>query len=180
MVSSDSGRLIAKFNWSLASGKSTLTSPPKELLDATNHSEGAPLEGKSRGDASERLRQAHEAAGHDKWCKPRVHRVVCAIDCGTVINPNTVAQQMESAVIFGLTAALHGRIDIVEGVVQQSNFGNYPMVQMDQAPVVETWVVPSTRAPGGVGEPGVPPVAPAVANALFALTGKRQRALPLV
>ncbi|MBK9345051.1 MAG: xanthine dehydrogenase family protein molybdopterin-binding subunit [Burkholderiales bacterium] len=112
--------------------------------------------------------------------KPRVHRVVCAIDCGTVINPNTVAQQMESAVIFGLTAALHGRIDIVEGVVQQSNFGNYPMVQMDQAPVVETWVVPSTRAPGGVGEPGVPPIAPAVANALFALTGKRQRALPLV
>jgi len=112
--------------------------------------------------------------------KPRVHRVVCAIDCGTVINPNTVAQQMESAVIFGLTAALHGRIDIVDGVVQQSNFGNYPMVQMDQAPVVETWVVPSTRAPGGVGEPGVPPVAPAVANALFALTGKRQRALPLV
>ena len=112
--------------------------------------------------------------------KPRVHRVVCAIDCGTVINPNTVAQQMESAVIFGLTAALHGRIDIVEGVVQQSNFGNYPMVQMAQAPVVETWVVPSTRAPGGVGEPGVPPIAPAVANALFALTGKRQRVLPLV
>ena len=109
-----------------------------------------------------------------------MHRVVCAIDCGTVINPNTVAQQMESAVIFGLTAALHGRIDIVEGVVQQSNFGNYPMVQLAQAPVVETWVVPSTRAPGGVGEPGVPPVAPAVANALFALTGKRQRALPLV
>ena len=112
--------------------------------------------------------------------KPRVHRVVCAIDCGTVINPNTVAQQMESAVIFGLTAALHGRIDMADGVVQQSNFGNYPMVQMAQAPVVETWVVPSTRAPGGVGEPGVPPVAPAVANALFALTGKRQRSLPLV
>ena len=112
--------------------------------------------------------------------KPRVHRVVCAIDCGTVINPNTVAQQMESAVIFGLTAALHGRIDISEGVVQQSNFGNYPMVKLAEAPVVETWIVPSTRAPGGVGEPGVPPVAPAVANALFALTGKRQRALPLV
>lgn len=112
--------------------------------------------------------------------KPRVHRVVCAIDCGTVINPNTVAQQMESAVIFGLTAALHGRIDIVDGVVQQSSFHNYPMVQLAQAPVVETWVVPSTRAPGGVGEPGVPPIAPAVANALFTLTGTRQRALPLV
>lgn len=112
--------------------------------------------------------------------KPRVHRVVCAIDCGTVVNPNTVAQQMESAVIFGLTAALHGRIDIIDGVVQQSSFHNYPMVQLAQAPVVQTWVVPSTRAPGGVGEPGVPPVAPAVANALFALTGTRQRALPLV
>lgn len=110
--------------------------------------------------------------------KPRVHRVVCAVDCGTVINPNTVAQQMESAVIFALTAALYGRIDIKDGTVQQSNFGDYPMVQLPQAPVVETWIVPSTRAPAGVGEPGVPPLAPAVANALFALTGKRQRALP--
>jgi isoquinoline 1-oxidoreductase beta subunit len=110
--------------------------------------------------------------------KPRVHRVVCAVDCGTVVNPNTVAQQMESAVIFALTAALHGRIDIKDGAVQQSNFGDYPMVQLPQAPVVETWIVPSTRAPAGVGEPGVPPLAPAVANALFALTGKRQRALP--
>ena len=112
--------------------------------------------------------------------KPRVHRVVCAVDCGIVVNPNTVAQQMESAVIFGLTAALYGRIDIKDGVVQQSNFNDYPMVQLAQAPVVETWIVPSTRAPAGVGEPGVPPLAPAVANALFALTGKRQRALPLV
>jgi isoquinoline 1-oxidoreductase beta subunit len=112
--------------------------------------------------------------------KPRVHRVVCAVDCGTVINPNTVAQQMEGAVIFALTAALYGRIDIKDGAVQQSNFGDYPMVQLAQAPVVDTWIVPSTRAPAGVGEPGVPPLAPAVANALFALTGKRQRALPFV
>ena len=112
--------------------------------------------------------------------KPRVHRVVCAVDCGIVVNPNTVAQQMESAVIFGLTAALYGRIDIKDGAVQQSNFNDYPMVQLAQAPVVETWIVPSARAPAGVGEPGVPPLAPAVANALFALTGKRQRALPLV
>ena len=112
--------------------------------------------------------------------KPRVHRVVCAVDCGTVVNPATVAQQMESAVIFGLTAALYGKIDIQDGVVQQTSFPSYPMVQLAEAPVVETWLVPSTRAPGGVGEPGVPPIAPAVANALFALTGKRQRALPLV
>jgi isoquinoline 1-oxidoreductase beta subunit len=111
--------------------------------------------------------------------KPRVHRVVCAMDCGTVVNPNIVAQQMESSVIFGLTAALHGEIDIHEGVVQQGNFPSYPMVVMAQAPRVETWLIESQRPPGGVGEPAVPPVAPAVANALFALTGQRQRTLPL-
>lgn len=111
---------------------------------------------------------------------PRVHKVVVAIDCGTVVNPDTVAQQMESAVIFGLTAALHGKIDIQDGVVQQTNFPSYPMVTLAQAPVVETHIVPSTRSPGGVGEPGVPPLAPAVANALFVLTGKRHRSLPLV
>ena len=111
--------------------------------------------------------------------KPRVHRVVCAIDCGTVVNPNIVAQQMESSVIFALTAALYGRIDIQDGVVQQTNFNNYPMVKLAEAPVVETHIMPSTRHPGGVGEPGVPPLAPAVANALFVLSGKRHRALPL-
>ena len=112
--------------------------------------------------------------------KPRVHRVVCAIDCGTVVNPNIVAQQMESAVIYALTAALYGKIDIVDGVVQQTNFNNYPMVKLADAPVVETYILPSTGHPTGVGEPGVPPLAPAVANALFVLTGKRQRSLPLV
>jgi isoquinoline 1-oxidoreductase subunit beta len=111
---------------------------------------------------------------------PRVHRVVCAIDCGTVVNPNTVAQQMESGIIFALTAALYGKIDIKDGEVQQSNFPNYPMVKLAAAPVVETHIVPSTRAPAGVGEPAVPPLAPAVANALFALTGQRKRSLPLV
>ena len=111
---------------------------------------------------------------------PRVHRVVCAIDCGTVINPGLVAQQMESAVVFGLSAALWGKIDIVDGVVQQTNFTNYPMVQMAHAPVVETHIVPSTRKPTGVGEPGLPPLAPAVSNALFTLTGKRHRSLPLI
>jgi len=110
----------------------------------------------------------------------RVHRVVCAIDCGTVVNPDTVAQQMQSSVVFGLSAALFGKIDIVGGVVQQSNFPSYPLVTLSQAPIVETHIVPSTRHPAGVGEPAVPPLAPAVANALFALTGKRQRVLPLV
>jgi len=110
----------------------------------------------------------------------RVHRVVCAIDCGTVVNPDTVAQQMESSVVFALSAALYGQIDIVGGVVQQSNFTTYPLLSLAQTPVVETHIVPSTRHPAGVGEPAVPPLAPALGNALFALTGKRQRALPLV
>lgn len=111
---------------------------------------------------------------------PRVHRVVCAVDCGTVINPGMVAQQMEGSVIFALSAALYGRIDIEEGVVQQRNFPQYGVVGLAQSPQVETHLVSSERAPGGAGEPGVPPLAPALANALFSLTGKRLRALPLV
>lgn len=109
----------------------------------------------------------------------RVHRVVCAIDCGIVVNPNIVAQQMESAVVFGLSAALGGEITIRDGRVQQTNFGDYPVLRMDRAPVVETIIVPSAEPPEGVGEPGVPPVAPAVASAVFQLTGKRLRSLPL-
>ena len=109
---------------------------------------------------------------------PRVHCVVCAIDCGTVVNPDTVAQQVESSVVFALSAALFGNIDIQDGVVQQTNFTNYRLVQMAQSPAVETWIVPSTHSPEGVGEPGVPPLAPAVANALFKLTGQRMRSLP--
>jgi isoquinoline 1-oxidoreductase beta subunit len=110
---------------------------------------------------------------------PRVHRVICAIDCGVIVNPNIVAQQMEGAVIYGLTAALHGRIDIHDGVVQQGNFPSYPMLRMAAAPHVETLLVASQRPPSGVGEPGVPPAAPALANALHALTGRRYRSLPL-
>ncbi len=111
--------------------------------------------------------------------KPKVHRVVCAIDCGTAVNPNIIAQQMEGSVVFGLTAALHGRIDIREGRVQQKNFPHYPLLGLAQTPRIETHIVPSDTPPTGVGEPGVPPIAPAVANALFALTGKRLRELPL-
>jgi isoquinoline 1-oxidoreductase beta subunit len=110
---------------------------------------------------------------------PRVHRVVCAVDCGVVVNPGIVAQQMEGGVMFGLSAALHGRIDIERGVVRQKNFPDLPLVSMKDAPAVETHIVASTRAPTGVGEPGVPPIAPAVANALFVLTGRRLRELPL-
>lgn len=111
--------------------------------------------------------------------RPRVHRVVGAVDCGVAVNPQIVAQQMEGGVIFGLSAALHGRIDIEGGVVRQKNFPDYPLVTLKDAPLVETHIVPSTRAPTGMGEPGVPPVAPAVANAWFALTGRRARELPI-
>ncbi|CAN5151176.1 xanthine dehydrogenase family protein molybdopterin-binding subunit [soil metagenome] len=111
--------------------------------------------------------------------KPRLHRVVCAVDCGVVVNPGIVAQQIEGAVIFGLTAALFGRIDIKDGVVRQRSFPDYPLLTLAQTPLIETHLIASERPPTGIGEPGVPPVAPALANALFALTGVRQRSLPL-
>jgi isoquinoline 1-oxidoreductase subunit beta len=111
--------------------------------------------------------------------KVRVHRVVCAIDCGTVVNPGIVAQQMESGIVFGLSAALHGRIDIDGGVVRQRNFPDYPLLALADTPRIETHLVASERHPGGVGEPGTPPVAPALAAALFAVTGQRLRELPL-
>lgn len=109
----------------------------------------------------------------------RVHRVVCAIDCGFAVNPNTIAQQVESSVVYGLTAALYGKIDIKNGEVQQGNFNDYMPLRFDECPVIETHIVPSAEAPQGVGEPALPPLAPAVANAVFAATGKRLRSLPL-
>ena len=112
--------------------------------------------------------------------EPRVHRVVVAIDCGTAINPNLIRQQVESSVIFGLSAALYGRIAIKEGQVVQGNFDSYPVLRLGETPVIDTWIVPSTLPPGGVGEPALPPVAPAVASALAVLTGERHRRLPLV
>jgi isoquinoline 1-oxidoreductase beta subunit len=109
----------------------------------------------------------------------RVHRVVCAIDCGTVVNPDTVAAQMEGGIVYGLTAALKGEITIRNGGVVQSNFPDYPLLRMDEMPDVEVHIVQSDAAPGGVGEPGTPPIAPAVANAVFAATGKPVRRLPI-
>lgn len=97
----------------------------------------------------------------------RVYRVVCATDCGTVVNPGIVAQQMEGAVAFALTPALYGRIDIHEGMAQQKNFPQYATLKLAQPPQVETHLVARKGVPGGVGEPGVPPLVPAVANALF-------------
>src|SRR5213596_1185114 len=109
----------------------------------------------------------------------RVHRVVCAVDCGPVVNPSIVEAQMESAIVYGLTAALWGEIGIDKGRVQQSNFHDYQMLRLAEMPKVEVYIVPSTDAQGGVGEPGTPPIAPAVANAIFAATGKRIRKLPI-
>jgi len=109
----------------------------------------------------------------------RVHRVFCAVDCGTPVNPNLIRQQMESGIVFGLSAALYGRIDIRQGRVQQGNFHDQPMLRFADCPAIATEIIASSAHPEGVGEPGTPPIAPAVANALFALSGQRLRSLPL-
>jgi isoquinoline 1-oxidoreductase beta subunit len=109
----------------------------------------------------------------------RVHRVVCVVDCGFPLNPNLIRQQMESGIVFGLSAALYGEIGIIKGQVQQSNYHDFPVLRIDECPVIETDIIPSRELPEGAGEPGTPPIAPAVANALCALTGQRLRALPL-
>jgi isoquinoline 1-oxidoreductase beta subunit len=115
----------------------------------------------------------------DKNGAIKVHRVVCAVDCGRIVNPDIIKAQMESGIIFGLSAALHGAITLKNGRVEQGNFDSYPLVRMAAAPKIEVHIVASDETPGGVGEPGVPPIAPAVANALFALSGARVRTLPL-
>ena len=111
--------------------------------------------------------------------RPRVHKVWCAIDCGVVVNPAIVRSQMESGIVYGLTAALYGEINIERGRVVQSNFHDYQMLRMNEAPEVEVLLTPSGDAPGGVGEPGTPPIIPAVTNAIFVLTGERVRKLPI-
>jgi isoquinoline 1-oxidoreductase beta subunit len=109
----------------------------------------------------------------------RVHRVVAAFDCGLVVNPLTVEAQLQSAIAFGLSAALYSQVTLKDGRVEQSNFHDYRVLRMNEMPLVEVHLVPGGEKPTGVGEPGTPPVAPAVANALYALTGKRARSLPL-
>ena len=108
----------------------------------------------------------------------RVHRVTAAVDCGQTVNPQTIARQIEGAIVYGLSAALYGRITFKEGKVEQSNFHDYPVLRMNEMPKVDVHIVQSSEAPGGIGEPGTPPIAPAVANAIFAATGKRLRQLP--
>jgi isoquinoline 1-oxidoreductase beta subunit len=109
----------------------------------------------------------------------RVHRVVCAVDCGIAVNPQSIAAQMESCITFGLSFALHSKLTLKDGQVVQSNYHDYQVLRLNEMPVVEVHIVPSSDKPGGIGEAGVPPTAPAVANAVFALTGQRLRELPL-
>ncbi len=111
--------------------------------------------------------------------RPRIHRVVCAVHCGFAVNPGQVQAQMESAIVFGLSALLYGRISLRDGKVEQSNFHDYRVLRIDEAPVVEVHIVASNDPPTGTGEPGTPPIAPAVVNAMAVLTGQRIRRLPL-
>ena len=109
----------------------------------------------------------------------RVRRVVCAVDCGTVVNPDTVQAQIQSAIIFGITAALYGEITLKDGRVEQTNFDTYQILRMNEAPAIEVHIVQSSEPPGGMGEPGTSAIVPAVTNAIFAATGKRLRKLPI-
>ena len=109
----------------------------------------------------------------------KVHRVLCVVDCGRAVNPDIVRSQMEGAVMYGLTAALHGNHQLQDGEIQESNFHDYPILRMNEAPDVDVVIIDSNEAPTGVGEPGLPPIAPAVANAVYRATGQRLRSLPL-
>jgi CO/xanthine dehydrogenase Mo-binding subunit len=108
-----------------------------------------------------------------------VKRVVCAVDCGMVVNPDTIEAQVQSGIIFGITGALYGEITIKDGRVEQSNFTDYPMLRMNQTPQIEVHLVKSAEAPGGIGEPGTSALGPALTNAVYAATGKRIRKLPI-
>jgi isoquinoline 1-oxidoreductase subunit beta len=109
----------------------------------------------------------------------KVDRVVCAVDCGVPINPDVIRSQVEGGIGFGLSALFYGAITVKNGAVEQSNFNDYPLLRIDEMPKVEVHIVPSMESPTGIGEPVVPPIGPAVSNAIFAATGKRVRSLPL-
>jgi isoquinoline 1-oxidoreductase beta subunit len=109
----------------------------------------------------------------------RVRRVVCAVDCGTAVNPDTVRAQIQSAIVFGITAALYGEITLKDGRVEQTNFDTYEMLRINEAPAIEVHIVQNSEPPGGMGEAGTSAIVPAVTNAVFAATGKRLRKLPI-
>ncbi len=165
-----------------------LAAKPRHLgvlkLAAEKAGWGAPLpDGTARGVAVVESFNSYVAEVAEITLNPdrtvRVNRVVAAVDCGTVVNPDTVRAQVESAIVYGLTAALHGEITIENGRVAQSNFHDYPLLRMNEMPVIEVHLVPSPEAPTGIGEPGTPPIAPAVCNAVYALTKQRIRRLPI-
>jgi isoquinoline 1-oxidoreductase beta subunit len=110
---------------------------------------------------------------------PKVHRAVAAVDCGMTVNPEIIRRQIEGAIVYGLSAALYGKITFKDGRVEQGNFHQYPVLRMNEMPKVEVHIVQSSEGPGGIGEPGTPPAAPALTNAIFAATGKRIRTLPI-
>jgi isoquinoline 1-oxidoreductase beta subunit len=118
-------------------------------------------------------------AGVDKDGAITLRRVVCAVDTGIAVNPDTIVAQLQGGLIFGLTAALYGEITVAGGRVQQSNFHDYRMLRIDEIPPIEVHVIKSGEAPGGIGETGVVAAMPALANAIFAATGKRLRSLPI-
>ncbi|MGO4381942.1 molybdopterin cofactor-binding domain-containing protein [Pseudoduganella sp. RAF53_2] len=164
--------------------RTMLLNHPRDLavLNAAVTKAGTPPEGRAHGVALHQsfgtiVAQVAEVSVIGKQIK--VHKVVCAIDCGLAVNPNIIAQQVESAVVWGLSGALSGEITIKDGKVEQSNFGDFPVPRMNEVPHVETVIILSTEPPEGVGEPATPPVAPAIANAVFQLTGQRLRSLPL-
>jgi isoquinoline 1-oxidoreductase beta subunit len=168
--------------------RTLLASQPRELavldLAAQKANWGSPLPaGRARGIATHFSFDSYVAqvaeVSVEKDGTVRVHRMVAAVDCGRTVNPDTVKAQLEGGIIFGLTAALKTEITLDKGRVQQRNFHDYPMVRMFESPAIDVYIVPSTEHPTGVGEPGVPPVAPAVTNAIFAATGKRVRRLPI-
>jgi isoquinoline 1-oxidoreductase subunit beta len=145
---------------------------------------GMPLpKGRARGIAVHESFGSYVAQVADISVSPagraRVHKVVCAVDCGRFVNPDTIKAQMEGAIVFGLSAALYSAITFKNGRVEQSNFDDYPLLRLNEMPEVEVHIVPSTEKLGGIGEPGVPPIAPALCNAIFTLTGKRIRRLPI-
>jgi isoquinoline 1-oxidoreductase beta subunit len=109
----------------------------------------------------------------------KLQSIVCAVDCGLAVNPNIVAMQMESGIGYGLSAAINGAVTFKDGRVEQSNFDDYPVLRMNEMPPIEVHILPSTNKPSGVGEPGTPVIAPALANALAAMNGKPVRSLPL-
>jgi len=111
--------------------------------------------------------------------RPRAHRVVCAVDAGYAFHPDGMRAQMESGIIYGLTAALYGEISIHRGSVAQSNFHDYQMLRMNESPEIETYIINSGESIGGAGEPGTPAIAPALANAIYDATGIRIRELPI-